>query len=1177
MKKFFFFIVCLFVTIGTMAEGFPTLSVDGDEHWYYLKFTQGAYVVASDGNGVVCKSAIPTGQKSELWKVESASAGGYTFTNQLGLQLYATATSQGSEIRASLTPGSLNRFRINTQGANYTITPYSNTGQAFNCWGGMGLGNDIKLYDSADTNAPMAFISEAEMTQSSPVVNVIPYPKEVSYTYCNQLDMHKVEAITFFDDSTRILAQTLADDLLRTSGINIILQQVEKGMKEEENDSRPKIQMYFDEQTPTEAYALSACGGGITITASSFGGFFNGLQTLRQMLPTAIYGQTLQENIDWTCESVTMYDEPQLKHRGFHLDVSRHFFSKEEVKKLLDAASVYKLNRFHWHLTDDQGWRIEIPEYPLLTTIGAVRSRSLTINDPTNNTEFYDDTEYGRGCFYTLDDLREVVAYAKERNIEIIPEVDLPGHMVAAIAAYPELSCDPTKNYEVRVAKGISTDVLNVGKDEVIDFLKCVLGHVAEVFPYNMIHIGGDECPTTAWTNNAECLQRVRDEGLTGVNQLQAWLVEKLGSYLRDEYGKTVIVWDELLSNWNSSFTIKPVIMAWRGTSYITQAADKGFQSIAVPTSPLYFDLLQISPDKMEIDAPYFGGYGDNSVNSVDRVYNFNPLAQVSGREQFVLGTQANLWTESCTENREAEYCLYPRLIALSETAWTPNDKKDFASFYTRLQHHADILDAKGIFYAKHYFQTPELSVAEEALKEAEILLKESQPGKVGYPAQSDYDLLSNAYNALKADMGNESLCTALQNQLAYYKTAPITLPLSGHAYRILSASTYYRNRYEGSSLYADGSSLRIHYTEQTEPEELWQFTQQPDGSYIISSMLNKQQLSLPSTAGSAATFAEIGSGFNVRKAVKPAGGYDYIPGVVNIKFGNLNLYAKMTGQIVGDNDSTLCYPGTWRIVEVTDFAERLQGLADKAEHIISTSKPGKIGDPTPEALEFLRTEVLEPALEALQQGNVTEETYLYFTAKYQEFLQKERLSILNEIDEDRFYLICNAYHTTYYAYGNANSKIVVPRTLAQTDGYKWAFVKNGDGTVMIKNKLSNTFAYVNADAVDERIRLGNAYKWTLGEATTDLGDTGIVIIDGSGTYSWYTNPSAWTYVLLKPYDWGASIWKLIKTTEEVPDNIISIELPTQKSSPIYDLQGRRVTTPQKGLYIRNGKKFVVK
>lgn len=401
--------------------------------------------------------------------------------------------------------------------------------------------------------------------------------------------------------------------------------------------------------------------------------------------------------------------------------------------------------------------------------MGAIRKRSLTINDPTGNIEFYDDTEYGRGCFYTLDDLREIVAYAKERNIEIIPEVDMPGHMVAAIAAYPELSCDPSKTYEVRVEKGISTDILNIGDDHVIDFLKCVLDHICEVFPFEFIHLGGDECPNGQWRTNADCQRRIQEEGLSGVEELQPWLLEKLGTYLQEKYGKEIIAWNELQEHWRSDYKLNPIMMDWLCTPAVS--AEKGFRSIAVPTGPLYFDLLQASSTQMEIDAPYMGGYGDNSVNSIERVYAYNPLGSLSPDQyHYCLGTQANLWTESCTSNEEAEYCLYPRLLALSEIAWLPASKKSYTDFYKRLQKHADILGIKQIRYAGYAFDPKDLNEAEATEAEAAELLDVSQPGVAGHPVQAAYDALAEALQNLRQPPATTTHLQLFRTRLRFTK-----------------------------------------------------------------------------------------------------------------------------------------------------------------------------------------------------------------------------------------------------------------------------------------------------------------------------------------------------------------------------------------------------------------------
>ena len=915
--------------------------------------------------------------------------------------------------------------------------------------------------------------------------------------------------------------------------------------------------------------------------ASDYGGFFNALQTLRQLMPPAIFGEVKSERVKsekWTIPCLTIEDKPAMRHRGFHFDVSRHFFNKEEVKKLLDMASVYKLNRFHWHLTDDQGWRVEIPEYPLLTTVGAIRKASLTVCDQSGD-RFFDDTEYGRGCYYTLDDLREIVAYAAERNIQIIPEIDMPGHMTACIVAYPELGCNPEKKIEVMTEGGISRDILNIGKDSTIDFLKCVLGHLAEVFPYELFHLGGDECPTTAWQSNTDCQRRISEEGLSGVEGLQAWLVEKLGSFLRDNYGKTVVVWDELLEHWNNAYTVRPVVMSWRGVDYARQAADRGLYSIMVPTSPLYFDYMQVNRDQLEIDCPYNAPYA--TINTVEKVYNFDPRSTVSGREQYVLGTQANLWTESCTSLREAEYQYYPRLLALSEIAWLPTSKKNFLGFYSRLQHQAAVLQAKNITYAPHYFEPAEQTPAEQAIAEAEDILAQSKPGAVGFPEAAQADALRSALEALKEAPDDDAKLSALNSQLSAYKSAPIVLPSGDRLYKIVSASTYYRYRFDGSSLYVKNGALAIHYTQQTEMEELWKFVPQDDGTYQMVSILTGKALTIAASEGGAVKAdSETGSALTIRKATKPAGTFSYIPGVVNIKRNRYNLYAKLSGRdfaITASLDSTLCYPGTWRIEEITDYRPWLVKIVEKAERILEESNPGAIGQPTEEAIAFLGTEVIGKAHEILSQETVSQQDYLDIAEKYAQFLSMETVSVLNQMDLSRYYRIRNVYFDTHYAAVNPNTNGVLPKTLIENDNYLWSLTKNDDGTVFIISKATGTAAYVAAEADEQRIKVGNDYPWKLNVVTTDQGDTGIGIINRTGEYSWYTNPRSWTYILLKPYDWGASIWEFIKTDEEVGVNDINASQPSTLNSQLptlYDLTGRRLAKePDHGIYILNGQK----
>lgn len=1148
------FLLLIVAGLQALGAGMPAISTAGNEVWYYLKFKQGIYVVASNGTDVVCKSAIPTGNSTQLWKVEGSASAGYTFTNKLGLMLCFSSATQGGEVRAAEAPSSNTRFKITPSGSYYTISPSTNTGQSMNCWGGMGLGNDIKFYDSSDANAPMEFVSE-EAYSASASLPLIPYPQSVTRGE-GTLSLSGLTAITYDNESAKAPAEKLAADLAATSGITLAVTNAPQAAS---------IALVTDEALAGEAYRLTVTADGVSVKAATFGGFFNALQTLRQLLPNAIYGKKLRTDADWQLPLLDIEDAPMLAKRGFMLDISRHFFDKEEVKKLLDVAAIYKLNHFHWHLTDDQGWRIEIPEYPKLTSEGAIRRRSLTLNDYSSGVDFYDDTEYGRGLYYTLDDLREIVAYAQERNIEILPEIDMPGHMVAAITAYPWLSCDSTKLYEVRSEKGISTDVLNVGDDRVIDFLKCVLGHVAEVFPGKLIHIGGDECPTTVWQTSDDCARRIREEGLSSVNDLQPWLAETLGNWLRENYGKDIVVWDELMEHWRDSYTTKPVIMGWNGLAKTAEAVSRGFRAICVPTYPMYLDLLQVPVSQMEIDAPYMGGYGDGAVNSIDKIYAICPLTNVSeANKDMVLATQGNMWTESCPNNEALEYCYYPRLLAVSEVGWLPEAKKDFADFYARMQSHDDILRLMGINHAPYYFEQDTPSAEEALLDEAATILADSHPGSVGYPAQAVHDALKIAYESHVKGTDTMALVSAIEA----YKSAEVKQPEAGKTYRLRSASIYWRQYFDGSAIYADGNSLKFHYTPQAEPEELFRFVAQPDGTFRLQSTLNGESIQLGESGSNAALNADLGSNFSVQPAPQGSGKYTYRAGVVTLKAGSVLLFAGTNGQVIAGTNDDLCYPGAWRIEEVTDYTAWLEALVGKSLRLIEQSRPGEYGEPSQEALDFLADRLVAPATAALAAGAVSEDTYKEYVALYGQFLAIPRASLNDAIREDCYYYIRNAYFTTQYAYGNKTTNIVDSKTLSATDdGFRWSFRKNADGTVGIVNKQTGTSACVTNNADGQQVLVGKDYAWTLREITTDQGNKAIAITDGTGAFSWYTNPSAWSYLLLKPYDWGASVWEL----EQIPGDLVpvrTIQLGPNKGTRFYDLHGRRATNPTHGVYV---------
>ena len=439
-----------------------------------------------------------------------------------------------------------------------------------------------------------------------------------------------------------------------------------------------------------EEYFLQVKPDGVSVEASAFGGFFYAIQTLKQMLPAEVYGSQ-KARAAWLLPCVTILDAPRFDYRGIHMDPCRHFWSVEETKRYIDIAATYKLNRLHWHLTEDQGWRMEIKKYPKLTEVGAWRSGTCIGKDFDSN----DGIRYGG--FYTQDEMREIVAYAAERNITVIPEVDLPGHMVAALAAYPELGCTGGP-YEVWTRWGISEDVLCAGKEETFSFLEDVLTEVMDIFPSEYIHIGGDECPKDRWRNCPLCQARIKELGLkahdnfSAEEELQCYVTGRIQRFLND-HGRKIIGWDEILDG-----TLAPgaTVMSWRGTEGGIRAAELGFDVVMTPNSHLYFDYYQSR--ERDKEPLCIGGYVP-----VEKVYSYEPYEGMApGTEDHILGVQANLWTEYIGTDEFLEYMLLPRMCALSEVQWCNADRKDYTRFDSSLDHTFKMLDVMGYTYAKH-------------------------------------------------------------------------------------------------------------------------------------------------------------------------------------------------------------------------------------------------------------------------------------------------------------------------------------------------------------------------------------------------------------------------------------------------------------------------------------------
>ena len=453
------------------------------------------------------------------------------------------------------------------------------------------------------------------------------------------------------------------------------------------------IRFVTDESLPAEGYELNVDGEGIEVRASQFPGFLYALQSLEQLLPAAVYGTEPAPDAAWEVPCVKIADAPRFAYRGRHLDVARHFFSVDEVKRYIDEMAIHKLNTLHWHLTDDQGWRIEIKRYPELTAVGSIRKATVVRKEWGT----YDGTPYGG--FYTQDEIRDVVKYAADRGVTVIPEIDLPGHMLAALTAYPELGCTGGP-YEVWGRWGVADDVLCPGREKTFEFLEGVLTEVMELFPSEYIHIGGDECPKVRWEKCPRCQAKIRQLGLkddgehTAEHYLQSYVTDRIGKFLA-QHGRRIIGWDEILEGRAPS---DAVVMSWRGSEGGIAAAKLGHDVIMTPNSHFYFDYYQ----SLDTDAEPFGIGG---YIPMEQVYSYDPAFPELTPEQqkHILGVQANLWTEYVLSDEHLEYMLLPRLAALSEVQWCQPETKDWNRFIGSFRMD-EIYSQMGYEFAKHIF-----------------------------------------------------------------------------------------------------------------------------------------------------------------------------------------------------------------------------------------------------------------------------------------------------------------------------------------------------------------------------------------------------------------------------------------------------------------------------------------
>jgi hexosaminidase len=462
--------------------------------------------------------------------------------------------------------------------------------------------------------------------------------------------------------------------------------------------SGSKFVFKADQSLGEEEYTIEVSAKKAVVKASGLNGFVYALESIKQLLPTEIYTGAPSAATCWCLPCLKIQDEPRFGYRGMHLDVSRHFFDANEVKKYIDIMAIHKLNVLHWHLTDDQGWRLEIKKYPQLTEHGAIRKQ--TIIGHGRDRKGYDNTPYGEGFYYTQDQVKEIIDYAAAKGIEIIPEIDLPGHMLAALACFPELGCTGGP-YDVWGRWGIADDVLCVGKEETMKFLEDVLAEVADLFPSEYVHIGGDECPKVRWETCPHCQAKIAELGLKDDDKhkaehyLQSYVTNRMEQFLSTK-GKKIIGWDEILEG---EIAPNATVMSWRGVEGGLEAVRMGHDAIMVPYTHLYLDYYQ-SKDK-ENEPLAIGGYVP-----VELVYSFEPFTEDMTDEEksHILGIQANLWTEYIPTDAQLEYMLLPRLSALSEIQWCEPENKDYERFLGNMESMRKIYDILGYNYGKHIF-----------------------------------------------------------------------------------------------------------------------------------------------------------------------------------------------------------------------------------------------------------------------------------------------------------------------------------------------------------------------------------------------------------------------------------------------------------------------------------------
>lgn len=529
--------------------------------------------------------------------------------------------------------------------------------------------------------------------------NIVPLPNQMMPQQGRFELSKKVKVVTAAcSPEVKVIADSLIERLSLTSGIR--LEQTDK-----EHAGSPAITFVTREGMPQEGYQLTVTPTNITIAASQPNGFFYGVQSLYQLLPPAIYGKVKEKSAEWSVPAVEIADAPRFPYRGLMLDVCRHFSELDYIYKFIDVLAAHKMNTFHWHLTDDQGWRIEIKKYPKLTEIGSKRKETMVDYYYTNWPLEFDGKEHGG--YYTQEQIKDVVAYAASKYITVIPEIEMPGHAIAALASYPELSCNPDTTYDVTGIWGVFDEVFCPNK-ETFAFLEGVMDEVVELFPSAYIHVGGDECPKTAWKNCAHCQGLIKELGLkddttpnavdgkkhTKEEKLQSYVITRMEKYLNTK-GRNIIGWDEILEG---GLAPNATVMSWRGVEGGMTAAKAGHNAIMTPSPYAYLDQYQEDP---EFATTTIGGY-----QTLKKTYSYNPVPDDAEElvKKHIIGVQGNIWNEYMQNNDRRDYQAFPRAVAIAETGWTLNANKNWKNFCERMVEDFDRLSAMDVKASRNFY-----------------------------------------------------------------------------------------------------------------------------------------------------------------------------------------------------------------------------------------------------------------------------------------------------------------------------------------------------------------------------------------------------------------------------------------------------------------------------------------